>query len=122
MSFSASYNPAMNAVETNFRGIVNQQEIQAAMLYSHTLAAERGTAYFLVDLTDTDIRLSIIDIYNLPEAYERIGRTRPVRIALLSPSNQNKECIDFCKLVSQNRGWNIETFSDSRQARNWLLS
>ena len=122
MPFSARYSPELNAVKTVFSGIVNEVDIEAELHESHRLSEKFRTSYYLVNFTDADLRLSITYIYSLPALCDRIGKRRPIRIALVNDNEQNQELVDFYKLVSQNRGWNIETFSTPGDAASWLLA
>ncbi|MEL6230976.1 MAG: hypothetical protein AAFR24_13780 [Cyanobacteria bacterium J06627_3] len=122
MPFSARYSPELNAVETVFNGIINEADIEAELYESHRISEKFGTSYYLVNFTDAELKLSITYIYNLPALCDRIGKNRPTRIALVNDNAQNQELVDFYKLVSQNRGWNIETFLTPNDAESWLRS
>ncbi|MEO0431092.1 MAG: hypothetical protein AAF151_05295 [Cyanobacteria bacterium J06656_5] len=122
MPFSARYSPELNAVETVFSGIVNEIDIEAELYEGHQISERFGTSHYLVNFTDADLRLSITYMYNLPALCDLIGKRRPIRIALVNDNEQNQELVDFYKLVSQNRGWNIETFSTPDDAASWLLA
>ena len=122
MSFSVGYNADLNAVETNFSGIVRETDIQAQMIESRAIASVHNTSYAISDFTEADLRLSIAFIYNIPELYERMGANRPIRLALINANEENDEIISFYQLVSQNRGWNVAVFADAEEAKAWLLA
>lgn len=122
MPFSVWYNAELNAVETVFRDVITIDDTQAEMIERHRLATDYQTSWFIADTTNATIQISLTDIYNLLEEYENMGGERPVRVALINTNPQNQEFIDFYKLVGQNRGWNIETFSNPEQAIVWLRS
>ncbi|MEO1180332.1 MAG: hypothetical protein AAFX51_05625 [Cyanobacteria bacterium J06636_28] len=109
-------------METVFNGIINEADIEAELYESHRISEKFGTSYYLVNFTDAELKLSITYIYNLPALCDRIGKNRPTRIALVNDNAQNQELVDFYKLVSQNRGWNIETFLTPNDAESWLRS
>ncbi|MEM7797516.1 MAG: hypothetical protein AAF579_24040 [Cyanobacteria bacterium P01_C01_bin.118] len=122
MSFTIRYNPDINAVETNFRGIVTENEIQAQVQANHEIAANNATSLAIVNVTHATLQLSITFIYGLPELCETLGARRPVRMAIVNRNEQNDNLIEFYRLVSQNRGWNVEIFSNQEQAQVWLLA
>ena len=122
MPFSARYSPELNAVETVFSGIVNEVDIEVELRERHLISQKFETSYYLVNFTDAEIRLSITYVYNLPELCDRIAQQRPSRIALINSNPHNQDLVDFYQLVSQNRGWNIETFSTTQDAERWLLA
>ncbi|MBT9317877.1 hypothetical protein [Leptothoe spongobia] len=122
MPFSVRYNAELQAIETSFSGLITEDDIQAQMLVSCQTAAEHKTSSAIVNVTDATLRISITFIYNLPELCETMGAKRPIRLALINLNEQNSDLIGFYQLVSQNRGWNVEIFSDVEQAKTWLMS
>ncbi|WP_152532213.1 hypothetical protein [Leptolyngbya sp. Heron Island J] len=122
MPFSVRYNSEFNAVETIFKGIINEADMQAQMLESCAIAAKYAASYAISNFTAATLRVSIVFIYDMPELCERMGGNRPVRLALINLNQENDEMIGFYQLVSQNRGWNVQIFSNTQQAKAWLLT
>ena len=122
MPFSVRYDSELNAVETNFSGIVTEAQLQTQIAESCAIAATRSTSYAINNFTEAELRVSIAFIYNIPELYEQMGANRPIRLAIVNANDRNDEIIGFYQLVSQNRGWNVAVFADKREAEAWLLA
>jgi hypothetical protein len=77
----------------------------------------------LLDIQEAEINLSTIEIYYLPEVYERIQLSPAYRVAVLLSNTlpRNKRAsMQFLEDVSVNRGYNIHIFYDRAAALAWL--
>ncbi|MFN8413336.1 MAG: hypothetical protein U0Z26_13185 [Anaerolineales bacterium] len=72
----------------------------------------------IVDHSETDIQLSVIEYYQRPSINEKIGVSRSWKIAMVFKIlDQNSE---FMETVFRNRGYNFRRFGTLEEAKAWL--
>jgi hypothetical protein len=86
------------------------------------LAKETNSNRFLSDATQATLKVSIRELYDLPELYKDQDLRPPVLIAVLPPTSEaGKGLVDFYETVCLNRGWTVRIFGERQEALDWLL-
>ena len=83
-------------------------------------ARVRSCIRFLIDYRESDIKMSLVELFNRPAAYAELGMTRQARIALIFEDGYSD--IDFIETVTQNRCYNVKVFNSPETALSWLMS
>jgi hypothetical protein len=87
------------------------------------LAKEHEIHLFLSDNTKATNIAKLIELFNLPEMYEKGKANRMNRLAVITPkSNYDIENYEFFETICRNRAWNVKLFRDKQNAIEWLLS
>ncbi|ASC71265.1 hypothetical protein XM38_022170 [Halomicronema hongdechloris C2206] len=122
MPFTVTYNTELAIVETIFFGLVSADEAAREIVESHQLAVEKDCRLFFTDLSRAELQLSLVDVYGMPDTYEKMGWERRVRIAFIPPSgDEGRHLAEFYETVGVNRGWTVKIFSNKQQAVQWLI-
>jgi hypothetical protein len=123
MSSTISYNTEHGIVESVLADDVTKEDLRLHEVRCMDLAQERNTTLFLTDATRATLKVSVVDLYDLPGLYEKYGLERPVRIAVLEPTSEaGKGLVDFYETVCVNRGWHSKVFTTRQEAVDWLLA
>ncbi len=75
-----------------------------------------------VDFRDTQNQLSIADLYELAAELYKHGNTFRKKVALLVLPGINFNSAQFFETCAQNRGFDINAFTDYEKAIRWILS
>jgi hypothetical protein len=84
-------------------------------------AARTGVRLFLVDHREVKIRLSTVDIYNLPRINARLGLRGDERAAILYAPHQKADAL-FYEMRATNSGFIHRAFPNEHEAMRWLLA
>jgi len=124
MSFTINYNTEHGIVESVLTDDVTKEDLRLHEIRCMDLAEESKSSLFLTDATRATLKVSVVNLYDLPELYEKYGlERRPVRIAVLEPtSEEGKGLVDFYETVCVNRGWHSKAFTTRQEAVDWLLA
>ncbi len=76
----------------------------------------------LIDLRDTQINLSIPDMYQLAAELCQHGDTFRRKVGLLVLPGVNFDQASFLETCSHNRGFSVNAFTDYENAMRWVLS
>jgi hypothetical protein len=107
---------AARFIGVGVRGEASQQFELIAERCNHT-----NNDKLLIDTTryDVDVEISLADRFLLGERLV-IFASRRIKVAFVSRPEQ-LDPGKFTVVVAQNRGVNVETFTDSQAAEEWLL-
>ena len=72
----------------------------------------------LSDLREVDLRLSTIDLYNIPKLVAEAGVKHNVKRAIVF--SKDAEDYKFLETVSDNRGQFVRVFTDFDEAQTWI--
>jgi len=87
------------------------------------LAKEKDAFLFLVDNTQLIAQASIVELFDFPDMYERIGVPKTIKLAVLISKNTiAKNEVRFYENVCYNRGWRVRVFTSYDATILWLLS
>lgn len=122
MAVTYTYNADLCIVEITSKGIVSSKELKSEQTPIFALAEEHNTDMFLLDLTNYERSLSLIDILGGVSFYGK-KTTMRIRIAVLAPiSEEALQDALFYETVCVNRGWNVRVFAERQDAINWLVN
>lgn len=122
MSLTLEYEPVNRIVETVNVGIVTAKDLSDEVEQAVVLGNKNGCRRFLSDHSQSEVRYSFLDVYELPSLYAAHGLDRSCWIAIIPPASEDgAEIANFQETVCHNRGWNIRKFEDRREALEWLL-
>jgi len=87
------------------------------------LAKEKNTNLFLVDNVKLIAQASIVELFDFPDMYERIGAPKTIKVAVLIAENTlARNEVRFYENVCYNRGWRVRVFTGYDTAIHWLQS
>lgn len=73
----------------------------------------------IVDHSETDMTLSIVEYYQRPNINEKIGISHSWQIAMVF--KELNEGSKFMETVFRNRGFNFRRFSNLEEAKAWIV-
>jgi len=88
------------------------------------LAKEKACHRVLNDLREAKLKLSMIDVYNLPKLHSESGSTlgmEVLKFKLAVVVSSGEKLAYFFETVTRNRMQNVKVFYDDESARQWLL-
>lgn len=122
MAYTLEYNRTLGIVELVFSGSHTQAESRESAAKAIALGKEHGDAHALVDATETELSVSILDLLDLPDRhYVEHDMSRRIKVAVLPPKNPGaKEDAWFFENTCRNRGWQVSLFANREDAIEWL--
>jgi hypothetical protein len=124
MAHSISYNTVTRIIETVMHGEINFTELKTVIAESATLSKEYSCCFWLTDYTDASVKLSTMDIYQLPNEIQKIVGPLQLNMADIKRAivtAHRTEDHSFAEIVNANRGLQVRVFSDIQTARAWLM-
>lgn len=123
MAWHVEYNMELRLVECKVYGTITVDEINEAVEKVITLAGEKATHLILVDDKKLENTVETLEIYEMPKFYAELNIDRKMKVALILPdAPQLKEDLKFYETVCRNRGWNIASFEERKDAILWLTN
>ena len=84
-------------------------------------ATKIGARLFLVDHREVTVRLTTLDIYNLPQINARLGLRADERAAIVYAPHQKADA-SFYETRARNSGFTHRAFNNEHEAMRWLLA
>lgn len=85
------------------------------------LLEENKARRVLLDCSDADLDVKVVDVFYLPECYSKVGVPRSARIALVLPkTRQPSGMFEFYETVCRNKGYICRLFDSQQSAEQWL--
>ena len=123
MSYTTSYIEEDNIVCITASGRVTTEEYRKGSKEVVDLLAKHDSTRLFVDDRLLDNAASILDFYELPEFFRKIGLPSRVRVALLyDATGTDKRYIEFFETVCRNSGYTVTIFYSYDEAMEWLKS
>jgi hypothetical protein len=127
MPYSIRYDPECDCLFASMEGDIDMQTLTEFGKEVGKLISEHGCKRILNDVRKIKIKLSTLEIYNLPKFVESLGIDRSVKRAVIV--SQDFDQLRFFETVSRNVGQLLELFTDTdkpsmfrsaEEARDWL--
>ena len=124
MSYELKYNAELQLMELQFTGEMTFKDIQDAAAALARMTKETGSVLLLNDCRQATIRMSTVEIYEVPNALRDILAANGVDIFSIRRAlvaQDDLENFGFFETVAVNRGQRVKLFTDIDEARRWLL-
>lgn len=125
MPFTINYNPDLHIIEIKHNETLTLDDLKKLFTQGIQLSKEKECFLFLVDYSKSSIKLTTMEIYDIPKILSDItsdlgiNAIRLKRAFLISP-----ECYEdarFAENVISNAGQNSKFFHDIDKAKKWLI-
>jgi hypothetical protein len=118
VGFNVNYNQEHNCLIGNFEGDLDLENSKEYVKEVARKAKKNNCKRFLNDLRKANIKLSIVDLYYMPEMVilEELDRTWKRAVVV----KENMEKVDFYETTAHNRGLRVKVFNDINKAIEWL--
>jgi hypothetical protein len=111
-------------ITLRFEGLLTLEVVRNATVDAAQMAKERDCFRVLTDMRETTVKLSMVEVYNLPKLTADIVSTTGLQIyqyrrAVVISAEQ--ELLPFFENVSRNRHQNVKLFYTIESAEQWLF-
>ncbi|MBN2100250.1 MAG: hypothetical protein JW753_11715 [Dehalococcoidia bacterium] len=121
MPWAAEYVPARATVVVNSSGRLRFEDMRGIAKRATDLLQKNKASRVLIDCSEAILDVKVIDIFYLPECYERVGVPRDARIAFVVPKTRQPLGIcEFYETVCRNKGYLCRLFDTQESAMQWL--
>ena len=124
MSHTVIYNSELHIVEAKLQGDMTLGEVQEIISKIAKIAKEKDCRLILSDFREVSRKLSILEIYELPDRIKTIFTSFDINVLQYKRANVvAKDLGDyvFHENVMVNRGQNEKVFTDIDRAKKWLM-
>jgi hypothetical protein len=123
MAWRVGFNTRWSCIHSVFSGPVTTQDSDDATVEALSLARGNVRHLFFTDLMSAESRLSIFDIYYIPEKWLAAGASKANRLVLVAPAEGKLwDDVRFYEHRCCSRGWDVKAFSCRQRAIDWLTS
>lgn len=120
LEWTLSFDPADQIVVARTEGPLDERSMPAMLQAVTDFAEENKCVRVLGDHRASELKMSVVDVYQSPEALEELEANRKNRAALVYSNITDLH--RFMETVYQNRGRKLALFADIESARAWLKS
>ncbi|HMR99076.1 MAG TPA: hypothetical protein PKE62_07455 [Anaerolineales bacterium] len=124
MPYTVIYNPELHIIEARLIGNMTVGEVDEIIAKTAKIAKEKECRLIFTDFREVSQKLSIVQIYQLPDRIKNIFTSLGVNISLCKRANVVANDLDdyiFHENVMVNRGQIEKVFTDFDQATKWLI-
>ena len=124
MSHTVIYNSELHIVESKLQGDMTLGEADEIVTKIAKIAKENDCRLILIDFREVSRKLSILQIYELPDRTRNIFTSFGINVFLYKRANvviKNLDDFVFHENVMVNRGQNEKVFTDIDKAKKWLI-
>ena len=124
MPYTVIYNSELHVVEAKLQGDMTVGEVEEIITRIAQTAKEKGCRSIFTDFREVNQKLSILEIYKLPDRTRNIFASFGFDVSLFRRANIAADDLDdyiFHENVMVNRGQNEKVFTDIHNARKWLI-
>lgn len=124
MSHTVIYNSELHLVESKLQGDMTIGEADEIVTEIAKIAKEKDCRLIFIDFRNVSQKLSILEMYRLPDRTKNIFAAFDMNILLYKRANVVAKDLDdyiFHENVMVNRGQNEKVFTDIDQAKEWLM-
>ena len=123
MSHTIAYNSDSHIIEIKFQGDIILSELQELFSESVRIAKEQNCFLFLSDYREATVKLSTLEIHNLPKILSDIFAPYGIPATKLKRAlvvAKDLKDYHFFETVTLNSGQNTKIFQDVAEAKEWL--
>ena len=124
MTHTVTYNSALHIVESKLQGNMTLGEVDEIIAKTAKIAKENDCRLIFNDFREVSRKLSILQIYELPDRIRTIFTSFGINVGLYKRANVVAKDWDdyiFHENVMINRGQKEKVFTDMDEAKKWLL-
>jgi len=122
MPWTVDYNADRGLITVANVGKMSREEYHDEITRCKELSDKHNVKRFLVDDLQLEPSLKLMEIYDFPDLFAKLGVDHTSRIAVLAqPSESKKHKFDFYETICQNRGFTVKLFSDNDAALQWVM-
>ena len=124
MSHTVIYNSELHIVESKLQGDMTIGEVEEIITEIAKIAKEKDCRSIFIDFRKVSQKLSVVEIYRLPDRTRNIFAAVGMNILLCKRANVVANDMDdyiFHENVMVNRGQNEKVFTDIDQAKKWPM-
>ncbi|MBL8103590.1 MAG: hypothetical protein JNM02_13735 [Anaerolineales bacterium] len=124
MSHTVVYNSKLHIVEAKLQGDMTLGEVEEIVTEIAKIAKEKDCRSIFIDFRKVSQKLSILEMYRLPDRAKNIFAAFSMNVLLYKRANVVAKDLDdyiFHENVMVNRGQNEKVFTDIDQAKEWLM-
>lgn len=124
MSHTVIYNSELHMVESNLQGDMTIGEVEHIITEIAKIAKEKDCRSIFIDFREVSQKLSVVEIYRLPDRTRNVFAAFDMNILLYKRANVVAKDLDdyiFHENVMVNRGQNEKMFTNIDQAKAWLM-
>ncbi len=118
MEWAIEYWDELRTVYVKTRGILTVESANRMVKDLVEAMSQHQCQRHIVDHSDTEFQLKIIEYYDRPNINRQIGVSQTWKIAMVfKDSNENAI---FMETVFRNRGYNFRGFTSLDEAKEWI--
>lgn len=122
MPWTVDYNADRGLITVTNVGVMSREAYHEEITRCKQLSDQHDVKRFLVDDLQLEPSLKLMELYDFPDLYERMGVDHKSRIAVVAqPSPAKKHKFDFFETICQNRGFSVKVFNDKDNALAWVM-
>ncbi len=123
MAHTIVYNPDTQTIEIKLQGDITLNEIKELYSESARVAKQQNCFMFLSDYTEAKLKLSTLEIYDLPNILLETLAPSEISASTLKRALVVAKDLDdyhFFETITINRGQSTRIFQDVAEAKKWL--
>ena len=124
MPHTVIYNSELHIVESKLLGNLTVGEVDGIVTDIAQIAKEKNCHLIFIDFREVSRKLSILQIYELPDRIRNILTSFEINVSFYKRANIVANDLDdyiFHENVMVNRGHNEKVFTDIDKAKEWLM-
>jgi hypothetical protein len=124
MTHTVIYNSESHIVEAKLQGNMTLSEVDEIIAKTAKIAKEKDCRFILNDFREVSRKLSILEIYELPDRIKTIFTSFGMNVWFYKRANVVAKDLDeyiFHENVMVNRGQKEKMFTDIDKAKKWLM-
>ena len=124
MTHTVIYNPELHIVESKLQGDMTLSEVEEIITKTAKIAKEKDCRFILNDFREVSRKLPLWQIYELPDRISRIFTSFGMSVWFYRRANVVANDWDeyiFHENVMVNRGQKEKAFTDTDEAKKWLM-
>lgn len=121
VSWAADYVADKATVVVNGSGRLRYEDMRGIAQGATDLLQRNRASRLLFDWSEAVLDVHVVDVFYLPDCYERVGVPRSARIAMVAPKTRHPSGIcEFFETVCRNKGYTCKLFNSQQSAEQWL--